>query len=452
MNLLWKMNAMPKNSLFLALSFVLLLLSACREQKPATLEISPEKLSFRGVEESKVIAIKCSSDDWTWEKGFPEWIYIDRVNDEEVKITVQPNLNDAVREGVVVFTCEELKRTISIEQGPQPTLRLSKSLIELDDVDGEVEIEVATNATEWKVVNKPEWIEVRKEENKLKIKSSANKEETRREGDVVIETEDKQAILKVSQAEKAYVKVSQMPSVFPYLGGEQVLTFESNRKDLVVAETHLFTVEMIGNSRLKIVVKRNGYKKERKASLSFYYKERNLLSIDVRQEESKLAEEQRAYLEKLYKATNGDQWTNNTNWLSDRPLSEWYGVEMSGDSEGSEIIVLNLRNNNLRGQLPEGLSILVSAKFIKLQDNALEGSLPDELALLNEVYSISLFNNNFTGNIPAVLGKKARKDGVLDIRGNRLSGVVPAIFIENPYRYKFCPQQEGYKFDNYTCK
>ena len=29
----------------------------------------------------------------------------------------------------------------------------------------------------------------------------------------------------------------------------------------------------------------------------------------------------------LYDATGGTNWTNNTNWLSNEPLSEWYGVE-----------------------------------------------------------------------------------------------------------------------------
>ena len=27
----------------------------------------------------------------------------------------------------------------------------------------------------------------------------------------------------------------------------------------------------------------------------------------------------------LYNATDGDNWENNTNWCSDKPLNEWYG-------------------------------------------------------------------------------------------------------------------------------
>ena len=33
----------------------------------------------------------------------------------------------------------------------------------------------------------------------------------------------------------------------------------------------------------------------------------------------------------FYKATDGDNWKNNENWCSDKPLGEWYGVTTDGD-------------------------------------------------------------------------------------------------------------------------
>ena len=35
----------------------------------------------------------------------------------------------------------------------------------------------------------------------------------------------------------------------------------------------------------------------------------------------------RAALEALYNATDGPNWVNNDNWLTDAPLGEWYGVD-----------------------------------------------------------------------------------------------------------------------------
>ena len=50
----------------------------------------------------------------------------------------------------------------------------------------------------------------------------------------------------------------------------------------------------------------------------------------------------REALAALYHATDGPNWRNNTNWLSDAPLDEWYGVYT--DSAGS-VIGLDLLDN-----------------------------------------------------------------------------------------------------------
>ena len=42
--------------------------------------------------------------------------------------------------------------------------------------------------------------------------------------------------------------------------------------------------------------------------------------------------EDRAVLVELYNATDGANWADNTNWLSDEPMREWHGV--TTDDEG----------------------------------------------------------------------------------------------------------------------
>ena len=42
--------------------------------------------------------------------------------------------------------------------------------------------------------------------------------------------------------------------------------------------------------------------------------------------ESNLGENREAVLVALYNATDGPNWTDNENWLTDAPLSEWAGV------------------------------------------------------------------------------------------------------------------------------
>ena len=56
---------------------------------------------------------------------------------------------------------------------------------------------------------------------------------------------------------------------------------------------------------------------------------------------------ERAALVALYNAAGGPEWTNSENWLSDRPLGEWYGVTTKG-----RVTELHLPDNNLAGTLP----------------------------------------------------------------------------------------------------
>ena len=62
--------------------------------------------------------------------------------------------------------------------------------------------------------------------------------------------------------------------------------------------------------------------------------------------------EDRAVLVELYNATDGANWTNNTNWLSDRPFREWRGV--TNDASGL-VIGLRLLRNQLTGEIPSEL-------------------------------------------------------------------------------------------------
>ncbi len=61
-------------------------------------------------------------------------------------------------------------------------------------------------------------------------------------------------------------------------------------------------------------------------------------------------DELRNILIKLYRDTGGDNWTHNDNWCSDKPLDEWYGVEIFTDEAGRRKCKLELPANNLVGK------------------------------------------------------------------------------------------------------
>ena len=90
----------------------------------------------------------------------------------------------------------------------------------------------------------------------------------------------------------------------------------------------------------------------------------------------------RAALVALYEATDGDNWTDNTNWLSDRPLGEWFGVTV--DNEG-QITELSLVNNNLRGVIPPELGSLTELRVLDLSNNRLVDPILDSFLKLERL-------------------------------------------------------------------
>merc|ERR1719329_341833 len=83
----------------------------------------------------------------------------------------------------------------------------------------------------------------------------------------------------------------------------------------------------------------------------------------------------------LYDATNGDEWDDSTNWLSDAPLCEWYGIDCNNDDD---VVRIDLYGNNLQGSIPSELGLLINLRLLFLTDNLLTGTLPDEVCALRD--------------------------------------------------------------------
>ena len=106
----------------------------------------------------------------------------------------------------------------------------------------------------------------------------------------------------------------------------------------------------------------------------------------------------KAALVALYNAADGANWTTNTNWTSDQPLSSWHGVTTNS---AGRVTALELDGNGLDGTLPAALGDLSELERLDLQDNALSGALPSELANLTSLTSLLLNESRaLTGALP----------------------------------------------------
>lgn len=134
----------------------------------------------------------------------------------------------------------------------------------------------------------------------------------------------------------------------------------------------------------------------------------------------------RETLTALYHATNGDEWTNNENWLSDAPLSDWHGVSTTF---AGTVTSIRLGQNNLSGFIPAELCQLSSLERLELPRNQLTGPIPPELGLLTNLSFLWLASNELTGSIPPELGQLINL-GLLWLDDNRLTGGIPPEFGE----------------------
>ena len=130
----------------------------------------------------------------------------------------------------------------------------------------------------------------------------------------------------------------------------------------------------------------------------------------------------RAALIALYEATDGPNWVDAENWLTDTPLGDWYGV---ATDDSGRVVRLHLSNDNdLSGPIPPELGNLANLTSLELSENELTGSIPPELGNLTSLESMSLFGNNLTGSIPPELGNLTSLER-LDLFDNNLTGPIP---------------------------
>ena len=140
----------------------------------------------------------------------------------------------------------------------------------------------------------------------------------------------------------------------------------------------------------------------------------------------------RAALVALYEATDGPNWVNNENWLTDAPLGEWFGVATNSlgrvvrleltyyDRDRREWIA-----NNLSGPLPAELGNLAELERLYLGNDSLTGPIPAELGNLSNLESLFLYSSNLTGPIPVELGGLGHLTFLI-LGANQLTGSIPA--------------------------
>lgn len=143
--------------------------------------------------------------------------------------------------------------------------------------------------------------------------------------------------------------------------------------------------------------------------------------IEQELEEEK-KEEERIYnaLMTFYNATGGENWTNNTNWGSDKPYNEWYGL----NAYDNNVVDILLDNNNLKGYIPEEIGVISNLTQLHLAYNKLSGTIPQSIGSLKRLISLVLIDNKIGGEIPKSICNLTNLYQ-LRLDNNRLTGELP---------------------------
>lgn len=352
-----------------------------------------------------------------------------------LNFTIEPNETGDKREGEIIIKSGELSETIKVYQGFEDFITLTKKDFTIPEEGGNVDIEIkSTLDYEVKMLSDIDWI--------TEIQSRAVSTHTHhytvspndtydsREAKIVFynpKDENVADTVSIYQMYKGAILVARNEYQFGIDGGTLNLAVQTNLEfDVEVSDTWIQQVQptrALTEYNLSFAISENTEQKDREGTITV--KDKNSDKKQVVTIKQSCMDLVREALIALYKATNGDNWTNNTNWCSDKPISEWYGVTADGlTPDNPPGMLLLLDNNNLVGELPQEIGNLKNLILLRMDANKLSGSIPESIGDLTQVREIYLEGNQLSGSIPESIGNLTQVR-VIHLEGNQLSGPIP---------------------------
>lgn len=138
-------------------------------------------------------------------------------------------------------------------------------------------------------------------------------------------------------------------------------------------------------------------------------------------------------LKELYTALGGDNWKNKENWENiDNSIVGLHGIYLS--SEGY-VTSIDLKNNNLVGELPDVLGYFSKLECLNLGNdtdengvilsnkNQISGKIPEAICNLVSLRGLYLYKLDLQGRLPENFGKLVNLKA-LDLNHNKLYGTI----------------------------
>ncbi len=175
---------------------------------------------------------------------------------------------------------------------------------------------------------------------------------------------------------QAEIKVETPSFNFSSDGGQSIISFTSTESwtaEVTLAAKDWCSIDIekgdSGSVKVEVLVAPNENVIEERTAFVVIKSGSVSKSVKIAQEAlfKDVYEADRAGLIALYEALDGDNWTNNENWCSNRPLEEWEGVIV--DYYEGYVTALLLRGNNVKGEIPDEVRYLTNLELLQMGDN-----------------------------------------------------------------------------------
>lgn len=414
-------------------------ISVTQKQKDA-LTVTSSKFEVEAEGGEVKIEVKANIDfEYAIDESAQEWIKYEgtrAMKTSTLTFKVAENDDTERREGTITIKSGEFNEVVTIYQtGCEPSIVISKSEYVVSSNSETIAVEVKSNVdVAVEIPSDVDWISENTSRatstNTYRFDIAANEGYDQRIAEIKFTNKENNLseVVTIVQSQRDAIVLAKSEYEFGVNGGNLDFEIQTN-VDITVkisdnAKNWIQQVESRGLEAKKLFFNVYSYSGQEDREGTITLSGGNATqTITVKQSGLKeILEKEREALIALYKATDGDNWTNNTNWCSDKPVSEWYGVFCT-DHDGT-VWNISLRHNNLRGNIPECIGDFASLAVLRLNGNQLSGPIPECIGKLSQLSELYLMGNQLSGSIPESIGNLPSLY-YLALSNNQLSGPIP---------------------------
>lgn len=320
-----------------------------------------------------------------------------------LNFSIATNETGEPREGEIIIKSGDLSETIHVYQGFDDFIVLTQKDYTLPEEGGTIDVEIRSTVDYGvKILDNANWITeiqtraVSTHTHHYQI--AQNESYDSREAKIVfysLEDETLADTVSVYQVQMGAIVLAKDEYIVDERGGILTFVIQTNVDFEVIIDSP-WMIKQIPSTRgleeyeLSFMIADNSEGDDQEGTITIKDKNSDLQQIITIKQIWRSID--REVLIAFYKATNGDGWTNNENWCSDKPLREWYGIGTDGKSRVLSIV---LDRNNLIGQFPSNIGDLKQLRYLRLNNNYLYGELPESFYDLTELEYFSVSNSNF---------------------------------------------------------